>query len=338
MSVSPPDRRAFTLVELLVVIAIIGILVALLLPAIQAAREAARRTHCTNNIKNLALACHNYHDTYKMFPLNYGQWSRGHPINHGGQTSWMAQILPFIEHQSLYDAIDFGYGVGTDPRNTTQGAGTDGPSNEWVAWQSVPAFICPSDTHDGKMDLNRANYRNPRSDRMWGVNNYKGCAGANWGWGSFRVTGGSLVATPYGNTSNGLDRGNGIFHRGNNDPSPGVHKIAGVRDGTNNTFMIGEAVPQWCTHTWWWWCNGATATTAIPFNAPAVCRNTGNYDKDLFDCRGNWQNNYSFKSRHPGGGNFAMGDASTRYITNDINLTLYRRLGSMMDGEAVALP
>ncbi len=330
-------RPGFTLVELLVVIAIIGILVALLLPAIQAAREAARRSQCTNNIKNLAIACHNYHDTYGMFPLSYATWSNRDPMN-GRSTSWMVQVLPFIERQSLFDQIDFDYGVRNDPRNSTQGAGTGGPSNEWVAWQVVDTFVCPTDTHDGKMDLSRANYRNPRADRMWGVNNYKGCAGSNWQWGSFQVRSGSLASTPYGTQGNGLDRANGIFMRGNTDPSPGIHKMAAVIDGTNNTFMIGEAVPAWCTHTWWWHVNGTTATAAVPLNAAAICRNTGNRDQDLFACRGDWPNNYSFMSRHPGGANFALADASTRFVTDSIDLTMYRALGSMMDGEAVALP
>jgi prepilin-type processing-associated H-X9-DG protein len=333
-------------VELLVVIAIIGILVALLLPAIQAAREAARRTECTNNIKNLALACHNYHDSYKQFPLNYATWSRRHTID-GMSTSWMVQILPFIEQQSLYDAVDWDYGVANDPRNGTQGAGTGGPSNEWVAWQAVPAYTCPSDTHDGKLDLNRANYRNPRSDRTWGVNNYKGCCGTNWDWGVWRGAVRSVSpwqATPYGNTNNGLDRGNGIFHRGNDDPTPGIRKIARVTDGTSTTFMIGEAVPEWCTHTWWWHCNGVTATTAVPLNAPAVHPNCtgandqGSRDANLFCARGDWQNNYSFMSRHPGGANFAMGDASTHFVSDDIERNLYLRLGSMMDGQPAQVP
>jgi prepilin-type N-terminal cleavage/methylation domain-containing protein len=328
-------RKGFTLVELLVVIAIIGILVALLLPAIQAAREAARRTQCTNNIKNLALACQNYHDTYGQFPLNYGQWNIRDPLD-GRSTSWMVQILPFIEQQALYDMIDFNYGVRNDPRNGT----TPDVSNEEVAWTPVETYICPSDTHDGRLAFDRANYSTNARGRanQWAVNNYKGCAGANWAWGSYPVGGAPFVATPYGSTNNGLDQGNGIFHRGNNDPTPRVHRMASVTDGTANTFMLGEAVPHWCTHTWWWWFNGTTATTAIPLNAPAVCKNTGNRNQDLVDCRGDWGNNYSFMSRHAGGGSFAMADASTHFISESIEIDLYRRLGDMMDGEPADVP
>ena len=336
MSSPSRARRGFTLVELLVVIAIIGILVALLLPAIQAAREAARRTECTNNIKNLALACQNYHDTYSQFPLNYAQWNMTDPSN-GRSTSWLVQVLPFIEQQALYDTIDFNYGVRNDPRNTA----TPNVSNEEVAFTAIDSFTCPSDTHDGRMALNRANYSTGANGRsnQWGVNNYKGCAGANWGWGSYQVRSGPLAGTPYGTVdANGLDRGNGIFHRGNNDPSPRLRRMAGVTDGTSSTFMIGEAVPAWCTHTWWWWCNGATATTAVPLNVSAVCKDTGNRERDLTDCRGDWPNNYSFMSRHPGGGNFALADASTRFIADSIEINLYRRLGCMVDGEATAVP
>jgi len=334
--------RGFTLVELLVVIAIIGILVALLLPAVQAAREAARRMSCTNNIKQLALACHNYHDTYKRFPLNYASWSSRDP-NDGRAQSWLIAVLPFMEQQPLYDKIDFNYGVRNDPRNGGQGAGTNGPSNEWVAWQKMPAFICPSDGFsDGKMDLGRANYRNPRADNTWGVNNYKGCAGSNWQWGNFIVTPTNAATapwygTPYGSTGDGLDRGNGILFRNNNPASPPVARIASVTDGTSNTFLIGEAIPNFCTHTWWWHCNGSTATTAVPLNVAAQCTNTGKRNIDLAACRGDWPNNYSFMSLHPGGGNFGLADASVRFVPETVDITVYRSFGSMMDGQTATL-
>lgn len=338
-------ERGFTLVELLVVIAIIGILVALLLPAVQAAREASRRMSCSNNLKQLALASHNYHDTYKRMPLNYSQWGGGgkptrDPLD-GLTSSWMITVLPFIEQQPLYDRIDFNFGVRNDPRNATFGAGTVGPSNEWVAYQIIPAFLCPSDTNEGRMDLGRANYRNPRADNRWGVNNYKGVAGANWGWGNFQVTTGPGAQTRNGQTSNGLDQGNGIFFRGaQNSPGPCSTAMSYITDGTSNTFMLGEAIPEWCTHTWWFWHNGTTATCAIPLNAQAQvasCLTQSSRNARMQCARGDWPNNYSFMSRHPGGGQFALADASVRFVPDTININVYRGAATMGSGETISL-
>ena len=130
-------RLAFTLVELLVVIAIIGILVALLLPAVQAAREAARRMQCSNNMKQIGLALHNYHDIYKAFPSTYCGVSD--PVNGGWsyntfRGSEKVRLLPFIEQQSVYDAINFGYN--TDDQRF--------PNNTLIRETVVAGFRCPS--------------------------------------------------------------------------------------------------------------------------------------------------------------------------------------------------
>jgi prepilin-type N-terminal cleavage/methylation domain-containing protein len=323
--------RGFTLVELLVVIAIIGVLVALLLPAVQAAREAARRMSCGNNLKQLGLAVHNYHDTHRAMPLNYGQWAMMDPLD-GRSSSWMTQILPFIEQQNLYDQIDFRFGVRNDPRNLN--LDTPAPmSNAFVAKAIVPPFLCPSDGENrgGRM-ASRANF-----GHEWGVNNYKGVAGANWAWGAFIVNAGPHASGPHGaNQPNGLERGNGIFFRSDNyDPR---HTMATISDGTSNTLMIGEAVPRWCTHTWWWWFNGVTATAAVPLNQNALCQVTGNRIVDLNACWGDWPNNYSFMSRHPGGGQFTLADASVRFVQENINIEIYRSLATMASGETAAFP
>ena len=363
--------------ELLVVIAIIGILVALLLPAIQAAREAARRMSCTNNLKNLALACHNYHDTYKKFPLNYGQggsWGQG--ITNGRLSSWMLQVLPFMEQQPLFDAWDFRYSVRNDPRQsvapcTINGNGggaaclgfqsnVNSPpgSNLAVACVKIPTFRCPSDTHDGTM---RGRSNQHRGDIDWGVNNYKGNAGSNWAWptngsgygtadpGNQCDTNGNkatnqvipcwAIQTPWGRHWNGLERGNGPFYRGWGWPTK--TKFSSMKDGTANTFLIGEAVPRWCTHTYWHWFNGSTATTGIPLNAPAnhagcVAQSGGSKTAALNCAWWDWQYNYSFMSRHTAGANFAMGDGSTQYITNNIDYFTYLALGNMDDGSSIA--
>ncbi|MCA9179250.1 MAG: DUF1559 domain-containing protein [Planctomycetales bacterium] len=316
--------RGFTLVELLVVIAIIGVLVALLLPAVQAAREAARRMSCSNNVKQLALACQNYHDNHKKFPLNYATWGTVVPQN-GKSVSWITSILPFIEQQPLYDQVDFAYGVSNDPRPA--------PNNATVAATSLEALHCPSDSgHEGTLS-GRANIGG-----TWGVNNYKGCAGSNWAWGNFQVTSGPFVFTPYGDNSNGLDVGNGVLFRNNGPRTPIQATMASVKDGTSNTFIVGECVPNWCTHTWWFWPNGSTATAAVPLNAPAQCTNTGRRDADLFNCRGDWPNNYSFMSRHPAGAMFGLVDGSVRFVSETVDLQIYRAYGSMVDGVPATLP
>jgi prepilin-type N-terminal cleavage/methylation domain-containing protein len=325
------SSRGFTLVELLVVIAIIGVLVALLLPAVQAAREAARRMSCGNNLKQLGLAVHNYHDTHRAMPLNYGQWNLIDPLD-GRSTSWMTQILPFIEQQPLFDQIDFTFGVRNDPRNLN----LDNPapmSNAFVAKQIIPAFLCPSDGENrgGRM-ASRANF-----GHEWAVNNYKGVAGANWCWGAFQVHAGPHASGPHGVTCDGLDRGNGIFFRSAGGYEA-RHTMATISDGTSNTLMVGEAVPRWCTHSWWWWFNGVTATAAVPLNANAVCQVTGNRIVDLNACWGDWPNNYSFMSRHPGGAQFTLADASVRFIPETIMIDVYRSLATMASGESVQLP
>src|SRR3954469_1594045 len=148
----------FTLVELLVVIAIIGVLVALLLPAVQAAREAARRMQCTNNLRQLGLALHNYHDVNLTFPLNY------RPVA-GGTYSWMQAILPYIEQQNLYSQITIGGTVAL-------------ANNTMVANTPIKTFRCPSD------GLNQNGMMTGASDGggTKAITNYKANCGAAWTW------------------------------------------------------------------------------------------------------------------------------------------------------------
>lgn len=321
------SRVGFTLIELLVVIAIIAILVAILLPAVQQAREAARRSSCKNNMKQLGLAIHNYHDVFEQFPLNYAETF----TTNRGTVSWMTTILPYIDQQNLYDNIDFSYGINDDPRSPNP-AGTpiNQPSNGWVAKQAIPTFKCPTDTSDPLMP-NRANYGG-----TWAVNSYKACAGSNWTWATWQHRPPAPGAGDrfLHNQGHGLDRGNGIIFRGSGFPYSNTLKH--VTDGPSMTFMVGEAVPKYCQHTWWWWFNGVTATTSIPLNAPPVCSAVDpnqSEDANLVACHWDWQNNYSFISQHAGGGQFTMGDGSVRFISENIDLTTYRALGSMGGGE-----
>lgn len=343
-------RLGFTLVELLVVIAIIGVLVALLLPAVQAAREAARRSSCSNNLKQLAIGCHNYHDVILKFPLNYAitpgnnHWPDPPDALHRS-TSWMVQVLPFIEQKPLYDMFDFNFDVRLDPRNGPTVNAPNNPSNAFAARTVVKTYLCPSDGLNNGGILNQRQNA-PGSGKTWAVNNYKGVCGSNWAWGNFPTatppTGSTLPnfnSTQWGVSQDGLDAGNGIFFRGGRADIArhSCTPMAAITDGTSNTLMIGETIPRWCTHTWWYWFNGTTATTAVPLNNRAFCQTTASRNADLAACWEDWPNNYTFMSQHPGGGQFALADGSVRFVANTIDLTLYRSLGTMQNGEAAQL-
>ncbi len=308
--------RGFTLVELLVVIAIIGILVALLLPAVQAAREAARRMSCGNNLKQLGLAMHNYLDTYKSLPIHYGQGGgvAGTPYNNtNAGRSWIVGILPFIEQGPLYDQILPG------PLSL--------PANTTVAGTAISALLCPSDglNQDGRM-AGRANVGG-----TWGVNNYKAVAGGNWNWGDHLNV--IQPAAKWNNSNNGLDRGNGVICRNGDNQPVNFVKLQAITDGTSGTLMIGEAVPAWCNHTWWWWFNGTTATCGVPLN---YRKNLGT--GVLSGALGDWGRNYSFFSQHPGGAQFTLCDASTRFVGETIDLIIYRQLATINGSEPVQVP
>lgn len=330
MSRKKSVHHGFTLIELLVVIAIIAILIALLLPAVQQAREAARRSQCRNNLKQLGLAIQNYHDSAKAFPINYSIACCGVDTP---QASWITNILPQMDQASLYKSFDRRYGLTNDPRFTAGAL----ISNNTAAKSVLTGLICPSDTHNGTMDT-RAN----APGGQWGVNNYKGVAGANWAWGTWGAAtasgGAPWTSTRWGTSNNGLDRGNGLFFRGN--AFTYSVSMRDVRDGTSNTFAMGEAVPRWTTHTWWWWHNGATATAGIPLNAAVqnagcITANPSSRLAQLECAWGDWNNNYSFFSQHTGGAHFAMVDGTSRFISNSINFDVYRRLATIDRGDVI---
>jgi prepilin-type N-terminal cleavage/methylation domain-containing protein/prepilin-type processing-associated H-X9-DG protein len=306
------NRCGFTLIELLVAIAIIALLAALLLPAVQVVRESARRTQCKNNIKQLVLAMQTYEGAQQVYPLNYG---KGPFTADNTGASWMQLILPGVEQENLYARLRFGRPL-SNPQNTS------------VAQTAVPTFLCPTDGNNGLMGF-RANVPG-----IWAVNNYKACAGSNWNWGPFSP----LVSTTgrNANTPDGLDHGNGMIWRGytgiggaaiagRGGPPPATHAVY-VRDGLSHTFAVGETVPEWCRHTWWYWFNATTATCAIPLNYRKL--------PDLQAAgEGDWPENYSFLSRHSGGGQFGLADGSVRFVSESIDLNVYRALGTISAGE-----
>ena len=316
-------KTGFTLIELLVVIAIIAILIALLLPAVQQAREAARRTQCKNNMKQIALAFYNYHDTFTVFPVNYSlrgfagngalppNTNDGPGIINAGR-SWLQFILPYVDQGPLYNKIDFS-GVG----GGWPGLFVNNPNNQEIAKTVLPVYLCPSDdgNNNGRLGgtgpTNRSDY-NP-ANVQWAVTNYKACAGSNWGWG---LPAWNPVNTARGRnagSNDGLNLGNGILcsnQTGVNGPT----RVRDVIDGTSNTFAAGEALPAFSRWNWWYNPNAVTATCAIPLNRSVK----------LPPNVGDWPNNYGFNSRHAGGGHFAMLDGSARFVSENIDINLYR--------------
>lgn len=334
-------RPAFTLVELLVVIAIIGILVGLLLPAVQAAREAARRMQCSNNVKQLALAFHNYHDTFRNFPLNFAFRNRpglggGGPAISDTGKSWLQMSLPFIEQTNLYNNIDFRFGLRIS--GGIPGDAVAIQKNRDVAATVVPTFLCPSDGDHENGRLTR------RSDTVsgneaWAVTNYKACAGRNWAYGIYNHP--NLFGGRNGGNADGLNAGNGVLSSNQNNTNP-ITRMRDITDGTSNTLIIGEALPRFSQWNWWYNPNAVTATTAIPLNFslrrprpwPTCGLPAGDFSRNA-DC--DWPNNYNFNSRHTGGGNFGLGDGGVRFIAETIDTEIYRSYASISSGEVATM-
>jgi prepilin-type N-terminal cleavage/methylation domain-containing protein/prepilin-type processing-associated H-X9-DG protein len=303
-------RRAFTLVELLVVIAITAILIGLLLPAVQKVREAAARSRCANNLKQLALAVHSHHATTNRFPINSLPTPAG-PYNSTTKAwSWLARILPDLEQANLA-------GAGNIPNGTLY----DGRD---VVRRQVAVFLCPSDPYSqaGPRDDDRNLGPLYPPSIPAGQTNYKGVSGSNWMWGEARWH--NLGANGSGD---GLNQGDGIFFRYDWKYPKG---FGAVVDGLSNTLMIGEALPaatEWCS---WPHANSSNGTGAIALNARAF--NGSAYPTHKFE------DNSGFRSAHRGGAQFALADGSVRFVADAIPLPTYRALCTISGSEVASVP
>ena len=232
--------RGFTLVELLVVVAIIAVLIAFLLPAVQSAREAARRVQCTNNLKQIALACHNYESATGSFPmgnvaLNATADGFGKACRYWKLYSAFAYILPYMEQGAGYNAYNFQW-PGLMYPNATAGP------NVTAGTQLVSSYLCPSDQPAAAADPTRYEYA--VSQASYGMNRGR-IENFNFNW-----INASGVAVQYGNTC-GYGGGDGMFM------PESVVKISGVTDGMSNTFLIGEMsrFPNERGSIPWMWAN-----------------------------------------------------------------------------------
>ena len=327
-------RFGFTLVELLVVIAIIGILVGLLLPAVQAAREAARRMQCSNNLKQTALSMHNYHDTYKTFPqgsvVRFGAGS----LSSDFYLNAFAASLPFIEQGSLQDLYDF-----NQPWER---------QTPLVASTAIESYYCPSNA--GEQVVNDTNVGTLLASfgatvgTSFGVTTYRLCKGAHGEW---------------SNAPNANSALSGMFDLG--------MKVSfrDILDGTSNTFAVGEGasgarrdlcagvgcltptetfsaigwiVPQPLADAAGLVRSSIYAGTVEPLNKiPTTSTNLAEADF-ASSAPGGGDTVGNFSSYHPGGANFAMADGSVRFVGETIDMVIYRAISTKAGREVAQLP
>ena len=340
----PRNRTAFTLVELLVVIAIIGILIALLLPAVQAAREAARRGECVNKLKQLGIAAQNYHDIHKHLPFGKGASYPGVPVY--ARWSQHALMLPMLEQQALYQSLDFRWPPATPGMggviNFMPAFSNPGGQNNIASTQLVPAFLCPSDSKQGPS--------------TWpGQNNYAANQGS-WLCDRLDSADPNAIVAP-----NEVQSGIFGFLSG--------LKFASIRDGLSNTAFFSEKIrgsgspdprsdifvmpSQTSLLSTWQTCGSINPLTATPLTSKwgfswvmgENCCTQYNHvaTPNQYSCGGigfpgtmsNMAMQVSPASYHPGGVNLCMGDGSVRFVPDAIDLIVWRALGTRQGNEAM---
>jgi prepilin-type N-terminal cleavage/methylation domain-containing protein len=331
------SQLGFTLVELLVVIAIIGVLIALLLPAVQAAREAARRMKCTNHLKQLGIALHNYHDVNNELPFN------GSTDNQLGR-SWAITVFPFIEQTTVFAACRFESGSGW------------GDSNRYINWQvldglAVPTLFCPSSNRE-KMRTTATSATTqalgaPATIYLQKIN-YVGLSGTYLNPADLSQDSRNSYNASYGrHTFNGV-----IIPIHETTSKVEVVSFASITDGTSNTVGFTEqsnlvwnstrtTQNNWCAsdYSGAGWNGGRSDAiygwtaniTSIRWTINAACPGTG--------CSNPYESNTIITSSHSGGANFTVVDGSVRFISETVDLNnVLLRLASRDDSLSVALP
>ena len=296
------ERDGFTLIELLVVIAIIGVLVALLLPAVQNAREAARRIQCINNLKQIGLALHNYHALHDTFTIGYVAWTNSNTNVTSPGWGWASALLPELEQQAIYAATNFFLPI-------------EDPSNLTTRTTTVSALVCPSDQFTGLFTMNNAQEQ-PIADAQ--TNSYAGNYGRDM----------KIATYP--------DTGNGMLMRNQ------AYGIRDITDGSSETFIVGERGAILTRTPWAGNINNgvivitpgspsqSTRTKTAPVETLARADTNGGTSTDLFF------DPDDFYSPHPAGIHFLRCDGSVLFIKSSINAAVYGGLCSRNLGEIVS--
>lgn len=292
-------RNAFTLVELLVVIAIIGILIGMLLPAVQQVREAARRAHCANNLRQVALGLMNYEGAFQKFPPGWVTNDLSMPVSEPGW-GWSAVILPHMEQQNLYDHIDFNVAI-------------DDPSHESVIESSLPIYLCPSDPaptlvnldthieHDhGASPIMHDPPSHDHDELFAGRSNYSGC------FGSIEI-------------EDDPSAGDGTFYANS------AVRYRDFKDGTSSTIIVGERTNELGTISW---------VGVIPELDEPLARIVGSADHSPNDHEGHFED---FRSHHPAGINVVLADGSTHFVASSISQDVFQALATIDGGEIVSI-
>lgn len=305
----PRNRSAFTLVELLVVIAIIGVLVALLLPAVQSAREAARRMQCGNQLRQVGLAVVTYYEVNKALPGSISYVDEGPEAGQyvANGRGWIVSILPQLEQQPLYDQFDLSAPFGG-------ASGLRARVNLPLVQTKLSVLACPSDATALELTEQQWQWKGTPI----AVTSYKGVMGDS-------MMGQATAfpdATPYCNS--GTYECSGLFWR---TSMQWPHRDTDMLDGWSNTMVAGEDSTEHNWHAAWSFSNGDTSSTYAPLNflpnppAPET-----------------WWEMRGFRSLHPGGAYFVFGDDSVRFLSESIDIKTYRALSTRNLGEVVSIP
>lgn len=326
---------AFTLVELLVVIAIIGILISLLLPAVQSAREAARRMHCSNNLHQLGIAVHNYHDVQQCFPSGQISGTRTDSCTNFG---WAALILPYLEQSNLGTQIDFKTTIldGAD----TDGTGTSG--NALLGKTLVPTYLCPSNSDRDVLRCNDyftsgaeyvayerapAHYGGVCSEKI--LDDFGNKNETNRSYGRF----GTIIGA---NAHYGGDYSLERF-----DPAPKVG-FSSITDGTSNTMIIAETAsyetitPKIYDNGQWISGSNIFRKTTAPINYRPKCEHFNTPTPWLCEQCSAYQ--FEMRSWHTGGASGLFGDASVHFLSQTTEIAVLGVLCNRQDGKPVNIP